>query len=76
MHTARDQLIHAAGIINDTTIDLIGAIGHAIRTSPLPPRRSRTSPRIVKRAISKHRAKGDIDRNIYKTQTSVHILPG
>ncbi|WP_433621300.1 IS4 family transposase [Nocardia sp. CA-120079] len=76
MHTARDQLIHAAGIINDTTIDLIGTIGHAIRTSPLTPRRARTSPRIVKRAISKHRAKGDIDRNIYKTQVSIHILPG
>ncbi|WP_433566752.1 IS4 family transposase [Nocardia sp. CA-151230] len=76
VHTARDQLIHAAAIVNDTTIDLIGAIGRAILTSPLPPRRARTSPRIVKRAISKHRAKGDIDRNIYKTQISVHILPG
>jgi hypothetical protein len=76
MHTARDQLIHAAGIINDTTIDLIGVIGHAILSHPMPPRRARTSPRIVKRAISKHRAKGDIDRNIYKTQISVHILPG
>lgn len=76
LHTARDQAVRAAGIIADTTIDLIGTIGRAVLSSPLPPRRSRTSPRIVKRAISKHRAKGQVDRNIYKTQISVHILPG
>ncbi len=76
VHTARDQLIHAAGVLADTTIDLIGTIGRAVASSPLPPRRSRSSPRIVKRAISKHRAKGEVDRNIYKTQISVHILPG
>jgi hypothetical protein len=76
VNTARDQLNHAAGVLADTTIDLIGAIGRAVTSSPLPPRRSRASPRIVKRAISKHRAKGEIDRNIYKTQVSAHILPG
>ncbi|WP_331758251.1 IS4 family transposase (plasmid) [Nocardia sp. NBC_01377] len=76
VHTARDQLILAAGVLATTTIDLIGAIGRAVLSSPLPPRRQRSSPRVVKRAISKHRAKGDIDRNIYKTQISVHILPG
>ncbi|MEV6259144.1 IS4 family transposase [Nocardia sp. NPDC051911] len=76
LHTARDQLIHAATVLTTTTIDLIGTIGRAVLTDPLPPRRARTSPRIVKRAISKHRAKGDIDRNTYKTQISIHILPG
>jgi len=76
VHTARDQLIQAAGVLATTTINLIGTIGRAVLSSPLPLRRQRSSPRIVKRAISKHRAKGDIDRNIYKTQISVHILPG
>lgn len=76
LHAARDQLVHAAGIIAATTVDLIGAIGRAVLADPLPARRARTSPRVVKRAISKHRAKGVIDRNTYKTQISVHILPG
>ncbi|WP_433685439.1 IS4 family transposase [Nocardia sp. CA-119907] len=76
LHQARDQVIHAAGVIADTTIDLIGTIGRAVLADPLPPRRPRTSPRIVKRAISKHRAKGNINRNSYKTQISIHILPG
>ncbi|RJO68631.1 IS4 family transposase [Nocardia panacis] len=76
LHTARDQVIRAAGILAATTIDLVGAIGRAVLAHPLPARRDRTSPRIVKRAISKHRAKGDIDRNSYKTQISIHILPG
>ncbi|MCX4094711.1 IS4 family transposase [Nocardia sp. alder85J] len=76
VHTARDQLIHAAAVLAGTTIDLIGAIGRAILADPLPPRRERTSPRVVKRAISKHRAKGPIDRTTYKTQINVHIVPG
>jgi hypothetical protein len=76
LHTARDQLIHATGVIADTTIDLVGAIGRAVLDNRLPARRSRSSPRVVKRAISKHRAKGPIDRTTYKTQISVHIRPG
>jgi hypothetical protein len=76
VNTARDQLIHAAAVLAETTIDLIGAIGRAILADPLPARRARTSPRVVKRAISKHRAKGPIDRNTYKTQITVHIVPG
>ncbi|WP_433521595.1 hypothetical protein ACQPZ2_30385 [Nocardia pseudovaccinii] len=75
LHSARDQLIYAAGIIADGAVDLAGAIGRAVLAAPLPARRARTSPRVVKRAISKHRAKGPIDRNIYKTQVSVQILP-
>ena len=60
LNTARDQLILAAGVIADTTIDLVGTIGRAVLDHLLPTRRQRTSPRIVKRAISKHRAKGTI----------------
>ena len=76
LNTARDQVIHAANVITNTTIDLIGKIGHAVPNNPLPTRRHRTSPRVVKRAISKHRAKGNIDRNTYKTSINVHIRPG
>jgi hypothetical protein len=74
LNTARDQIIHAAGVIAATTIDLVGAIGRAVLADLLPPRRSRTSPRTVKRAISKHRAKGDIDRANYQTHITISIL--
>jgi Insertion element 4 transposase N-terminal/Transposase DDE domain len=74
LNTARDQIIHAAGIIADTTIDLIGRIGRAVLANPLPARRDRSSPRIVKRAISKHRAKGQVDRTNHRTATTIGIL--
>jgi hypothetical protein len=74
LHAARDQVIHAAGVIASTTIDLVGAIGRAVLTDLLPPRRDRRSPRVVKRAISKHRAKGEIDRTNHKTTISTRIL--
>jgi hypothetical protein len=73
LQTARDQIIHAAGIIAATTIDLVGKIGRAVLADPLPQRRPRTSPRVVKRAISKHRAKGTIDRTNYQTTTHITI---
>jgi hypothetical protein len=76
LHAARDQLIHAAAAIAETTIDLIGRIGAAALNQPLPARRSRSSPRVVKRAISKHRAKGDIDRTNYTTAITIEILDG
>lgn len=53
-HAARDQLIAAAGVIADTVIDLVGAIGEHVLNALLPARRVRTSPRVVKRAISKY----------------------
>jgi hypothetical protein len=74
LNTARDQVIHAAGVIADTVIDLVGVIGRAVLTAPLPRRRARSSPRVVKRAISKHRAKGDIDRNTYRIEVQIEIL--
>jgi len=76
LHAARDQVIHAAATIADTTVDLIGRIRAAVLNQPLPTRRSRSSPRVVKRAISKHRAKGPIDRTTYTTTISVEILDG
>ena len=75
LNTARDQVIHAAGVIADTVIDLVGAIGRAVLNDPLPPRRTRISPRIVKRAISKHRAKGHIDRTNHEAAITITIKP-
>jgi hypothetical protein len=74
LNTARDQIIHAAGIIAGTTINLAGKIGCAVLASPLPARRARVSPRVVKRAISKHRAKGPIDRRSYPATINIDIL--
>lgn len=74
LHTARDQLIHAAGVITGTAIDLVGVIGRAILDDLLPTRRTRVSPRVVKRAISKHRAKGDVDRTNYDAEITIDIL--
>jgi hypothetical protein len=75
LHAARDQLIQAAGIIAGTVIDLIGTIGRHILASLMPSRRIRTSPRVVKRAISKYVAKGPgINRTSYKATITVNIL--
>lgn len=76
LHTARDQVVHAAGIVTGTTVDLIGRIGHAVLNHLLPARRSRSCPRVVKRAISKHRAKGTIDRTNHRTTTHITITTG
>ena len=73
--TARDQLILAAGIIADTVIDLIGAIGRHVLANLMPARRLRVCPRIVKRAISKHQARGpNINRRSYKATLNINIL--
>ncbi|MCT9935412.1 IS4 family transposase, partial [Planotetraspora sp. A-T 1434] len=71
---ARDQIIHAAGIIAEATIDLVGRIGRAVLAHPLPIRRARVSPRVVKRAISKHRAKGQIDRTNHQAVVTTQVL--
>lgn len=76
LHAARDQLVHAAGVIAGTTIDLVGRIGRAVLADLLPPRRTRVSPRVVKRAISKHRAKGPIDRTNYQASINITIHTG
>ena len=74
VHAARDQIIQAAGVIAEASIDLVGAIGRAVLARPLPARRSRRCPHVVKRAISKHRAKGNIDRTNYQTTININIL--
>jgi hypothetical protein len=74
LHTARDQLIQAAGVLA-TTIDLVGKIGRAVLANLLADRRLRVAPRIVKRAISKYQARGpNINRTSYKATLSIDIL--
>jgi len=51
--TARDQIVHAAGIIADTVIDLVGVIGAQVLTDLLPQRRIRVKTRMIKRSNSK-----------------------
>ncbi|WP_396446163.1 hypothetical protein [Actinomadura sp.] len=72
---ARDQVIQAAGVIADTTIDLTGRIGRAVLDNLLPDRRMRINARTVKRAISKYNARGPvIDRTTYQATIAIDIL--
>jgi Transposase DDE domain len=75
LHPARDQIIQAAGVIAETVIDLVGAIGEQVLANLLPNRRLRVSARAVKRAISKYNGRGpNIDRTSYKATISIDIL--
>ena len=75
LNTASDQLIQAAGVIQETVIDLAGKIGRAVLDNLLADRRLRVSPRVVKRAISKYNARGPtINRTSYKATLSIDIL--
>ena len=77
LHAARDQVIEAAGVIADTAGDLVGVIGRQVLNQLLPPRRCRTSPRVVKRAISKHAAHASSGRfhgPSHKAAISIEIL--
>jgi hypothetical protein len=75
LNTARDQIVHAAGIIADTVIDLIGAIGAAILDNLQPDRRIRIKTRMIKRSNSKYQARGPhIDRRSYQATTSIDII--
>jgi hypothetical protein len=67
LRAARDQLIHAAATIAEPATELIGRIGAAVLNQPLLSRRSRSSPRVVKRAI---------DRTNYTTTITIEILDG
>jgi hypothetical protein len=77
LHSARDMIIQAAGVIADTTIDLVGTIGRHVLAHLMPDRRLRVCPRIVKRAISKYQARGpNVDRTSYQATISIDILAG
>jgi hypothetical protein len=72
-NTARDQVVHAAGAVTDTGV-LVGAIGRQVLADLLPDRRVRTSPRVVKRAISACNARGTVDRTSYKATIGISTL--
>ncbi|MFI9325821.1 IS4 family transposase [Kitasatospora aureofaciens] len=75
LRAARDQVIQAANVIAGTTIDLIGAIGRAVLDDLMPARRQRTSPRAVKRPLSRYAYKSlRVDRRTYKATISIDIL--
>jgi hypothetical protein len=75
LQVARDQVIQATGVIAGTVIDLVGTIGRAVLTHPMPPRRRRVSPRAVKRPLSRYAYKSlRIDRRTYKATISIDIL--
>ena len=75
LQAARDQVIQAANIIADETIDLAGAIGRHLLDNLLPARRLRLSPRAVKRPLSRYAYKSlRIDRRTYKATISIDIL--
>jgi hypothetical protein len=73
LNAARDLVIQAAAVIADSVIDLVGGIGRLVLAHLMPDRRIRTTPRVVKRAISKYNAKGTIDRTNYKATISIDI---
>ncbi|MDT2009319.1 DUF4158 domain-containing protein [Rhodococcus opacus] len=43
-------VIHAAGVIEPTDVDLVGVIGARVLDHPMPARQRRTNPRVVKRS--------------------------
>lgn len=75
LHSARDLVIQAAGVIAETTIDLVGTIGRQVLAHLMPDRRLRVCPRIVKRAISKYQARGPhVDRTSYQATLTIDII--
>ncbi|HEY1968036.1 MAG TPA: IS4 family transposase [Pseudonocardia sp.] len=81
LNTARDQLTAAMGVLTDTApgavVDLVGVLGRHILDHLLPDRRSRTNPRVVKRAISiyaANTARGRARAPSRKTVITIDIL--
>ena len=74
LNAARDQVILAAGVLPGLVTDLAGAIGRLVLASLMPGRRLRISPRVVKRAMSRHHAKGKVDRATRKATITIAIL--
>ena len=74
LHTARDQLIQAAGVTASPTIDLAGNIGRHLLANLMPGRRLRVSTRTVKRAISKYNARGPtINRATHQATITINL---
>ncbi len=75
VQTARDQVILARHTIAHNHTDHTTRIGEQVLAGLLPPRRLRTCPRIVKRAISKYQARGPIiDRACRTARLDIAII--
>lgn len=80
LNAARDQLTAAAGVITEAAsaaVDLLGVIGRQVLNHLMPPRRSRSNPRVVKRAISVYAAntgRGRARAPSRKTTTTIKII--
>ena len=74
LNTARDQVILAAGVLAGPVTDLAGKIGRRVLASLMPSRRLRTSPRVVKRAMSRYNATGTVDRTTCKATITIAVL--
>ena len=81
LNAARDQLIAAMGVLTDTApntvIDLVGELGRQVLDHLMPDRRSRTNPRVVKRAISVYAAntaRGRVRAPTRRTAIAIDIL--
>jgi hypothetical protein len=78
LHTAREQLIKAAGVLTDT-VETIGAITHAILTELLPARRARISTRRVKSPLSRYAKQTDgkptTNQKITNLAIAIHDAP-
>jgi hypothetical protein len=74
VETARNQLIRAACICEDTALTASGKLSEDLTAHPIPDRGWRTAPRVVKRAISKHRAKGQVNRHTYKATLKIALI--
>jgi hypothetical protein len=75
LNAAREQVVHAAGVIADTVIDLIGAIRAHVLAHLLPERRTRTKARMIKRSNSRYQARGpNIARRNYKATITIGHL--
>ncbi len=73
---AKEQVILAGHHIDESAIDLVGTIGARVLAAPLPRRRLRVCPRVVKRAISKYQARGVVDRTCRQATLEISIHSG
>ena len=79
LNAARDQIIKAAGILAESVVDIVGVIGRQVLADLLPQRRSRSAPRVVKRAISNyapHTASGRLRGPSHHTAIRIDIHTG
>jgi hypothetical protein len=73
LNAARDLIIQAAGIIADTTIDLAGRIGRLVLANLLPSRRTRLTPRTVKRPTSKYGPNRTTNRTTHHATITINL---